>query len=256
LFSSGDSNTQTTNIIFLGDSITRGTTGFAYLDKLTDQGEPWDNSNFNIVNSGLNQEELANYYENENRLRDRVFDHNPQFLYIFLGSVDLPVSSSVEYERNYRWVIETILDINSTENFNLKQVILVQFPWIQNQLNSSYLKVPEFFEIIANLTKEFDFGLVNLWNVTTDHPEYFVDHVHPSQLGAGIIASEIHRQSSAEIFQVYESMQTSSTEIQTTTTGDGNTTSDNPLTSTNEETTYVFIFLAILPVLTRFRKKQ
>ena len=52
----------------------------------------------------------------------------------------------------------------------------------------------EIGEIVRDVAEEKNTGLIDLYAVTENHPEYFKDGVHPNQQGYEVIAEEIYRQ--------------------------------------------------------------
>ena len=179
---------DTKTVVFLGDSITQGTTGSAYIDKLPGQGEPWNSSQLNLINSGVNNDRARNFYEKPERVLARVITYKPEYVMIFLGANDLQFADSQAFQTHYHWLLDTILLLD--ENRTIEAIFLVQFSWLSQVSETTAL---EYLNVIGNISVTYNYPLVNLWDVTLDHPEYFVDAAHPNDQGAEVIAQQMHQ---------------------------------------------------------------
>ena len=76
------------------------------------------------------------------------------------------------------------------ENRTIEAIYLVQFSWLSQVSETRAL---EYLNVIGNISVSYDYPLVNLWDITLDHPEYFVDAAHPNDQGADVIAQQMHQ---------------------------------------------------------------
>jgi len=186
------------NVVFIGSSTTRGVeAGYSYVTYLPDFGEPWSLEDVNLINSGMNGFSVRTYYKNEDLIKEKITDHEPNYILICLAPGDR--SDLATYELHYDYLITKILEHNSTNNGKLRQIYLAKFMWLDALSDEEMALIPKIFEVITNITIRYDLGLLNYWSITKDREDLFVDGVHPNVEGATVIASYVHNETASEI---------------------------------------------------------
>ena len=214
--------THTTEIVFLGDSITvgAGIGGASYVDRLREFGEPWNSEYIYLNNFGVNDRQ-ARYYA-ENGLPSEISD--PTYVIIQLGSNDLLYGDPEIFNSSYRKIIEDLLALNP------QQIYSLQFPWLnltKSNIRLEYLLateglegfeehgftdvkipinqslIPKYQSVIRNISQEFGIHSIDLWEITENHTEYYIeDEAHLNYDGALIVAEKIHQELGSEISEI------------------------------------------------------
>ncbi|MCE7737122.1 MAG: SGNH/GDSL hydrolase family protein [Candidatus Heimdallarchaeota archaeon] len=192
---SSDSNF---NMIFVGDSITEGSIGTGYISKLPLYGNPWNSSEVHLVNSGVNGRSMRYYYQYQEGVNKYILDLDPDVVFVYLGLNDLNNGDVDSFKTHYEWLLQSILDNSKSR---LQEIFLIQFSWAGNMPANAYIQAPEYNLVIAELATKYDLRIIDLWEITETHHEYFVDGVHPNDLGANVIASKLHNETKDEINQ-------------------------------------------------------
>jgi lysophospholipase L1-like esterase len=169
-------------LVLIGDSITKSGLGSLYVNNLTSM--PYWN-NLSIVNSGIPDCSVRLYYDHQYMVDQRVSQYNPDFILVFLGLADASwYADPVTFERDYRWLIDTI-----RLQCNKSQLLLVKFSWA----SSVPLGDQEISNgIIEQIALEYQLPFSDVYKFTKGHEEWFIDGVHPNNVGSYQIASCIN----------------------------------------------------------------
>ncbi|MCH8905822.1 MAG: SGNH/GDSL hydrolase family protein [Candidatus Heimdallarchaeota archaeon] len=208
-------------VVFLGDSITVGTGigGASYVETLRQEfGEPWNSPSIYLNNLGVTGRQ-ARYYS-ENGLPSEI--SNPTYVIIQLGTNDLLYGDPEIFNRSYRQVIEDLIALSPHQIFSL------QLPWynltkanriLDYLLQTEGLKffeelgffdvkspvdqsvIPKYQTVIRSISQEFGIRSIDLWELTENHPEYYIDdEIHLNHFGALAVAEKINQELGSEIF--------------------------------------------------------
>lgn len=187
-----------TRIVFAGDSTTEGRIGHSYVSKLPNLGEPWNATEVNLINSGTSGAGVGLYYAFPDWVNSKITDFSPHYIFIMLGLGDHLTYEAEEFRFRYEWLLDEILKVNETGFKSLRNVFLLQFTWAE-LTDEGYTRANEYWGVIGETAEKYNFGLIDLWNITKGKTQYLMDHAHHSNLGAETIASKIHNDISSEI---------------------------------------------------------
>jgi acyl-CoA thioesterase I len=178
---------NSTRVACIGDSLT-ATSGYPYILQ-TMLGGNYIVDNFGAGSSTVLSNTSKTYIEQAAFQRAKAFQ--PDIVVIMLGSNDahagyyLLIDSFVaDYER---LVGEFQALASKPEIFLVKPP-----PIFTNEFNLSNANLVEgVIPRIAQVAKELGLPTIDVYTPMANHPEYFVDGVHPTEEGAGLIAREI-----------------------------------------------------------------
>lgn len=169
-------------IVFLGDSITAGISGTNYLPYLEQIGAPWNESR--LVNSGQNGLAASDLFGDGGKIMEKVSNFNPQYVIVFLGSVDLSYRNATDFQGYYNWLLDELYTQLPSVN-----LLLVEFPWMDRGYDEFF---PSYHAVIHKAAGERELPLAYLYNSTINKTNLFVDGIHPNDDGAEIFAQIIH----------------------------------------------------------------
>ena len=191
LVSEGDG----TKIVCVGDSITYGqgvlfsreTDSFpAILSELTGH---------TVKNYGLSNRTLlsnGNFPYTEEKLYPASKSEQADFYVIMLGSNDSKPQfwNKEQFTEEYREFIKSYLELESapTVYVMIPPRVYVE----QDGGNCDDATVGgELAEAVRQIADELSIEVIDLYTLTTDHPEWFPDGLHPNDLGHELIASRL-----------------------------------------------------------------
>ena len=184
-----DPSSKLTRVACLGDSITNSTGYPEQLQSLLGNGSVVGNFGVNGATVNLNSN---NPYYYDLTYRD-ARNFLPTTVIIMLGTND---ARSDNYQKISTFTANYERLLNRTERWNsTQQIFLVIPPPIFNNtldLNStSYVNgvIPKIRQIASDL----GLPLIDVYTPLMDHPEYFIDGVHPNSQGAQTIANTIYQ---------------------------------------------------------------
>jgi len=180
--STNKSDTSTKKLVLIGDSITKSSLGPLYVNNLSTM--PYWND-LSVVNSGIPACSVRLYYDHQYMVTQRISQYNPDYVLVFLGIADASsYRDVVRFEKEYRWLIETIL-----RQCNGSQLLLVKFSWT-SLVSSSDLVTHA--DVIEKIAREYQLPFSDVYEHTKWHEEWFIDGVHPNNIGSYQIASCIN----------------------------------------------------------------
>jgi len=184
-----DPSSKLTRVACLGDSITNSTGYPEQLQSLLGNGSVVGNFGVNGATVNLNSN---NPYYYDLTYRD-ARNFLPTTVIIMLGTND---ARSDNYQKISTFTANYERLLNRTQRWNsTQQIFLVIPPPIFNNtldLNStSYVNgvIPKIRQIASDL----GLPLIDVYTPLIDHPEYFIDGVHPNSQGAQTIANTIYQ---------------------------------------------------------------
>lgn len=178
--------TDDVRVACVGDSIT-AVSGYPHkLQELL--GNDYVVANFGVSGSTISTCSHLPYL-NQPQLK-RAENFNPDIVLIMLGTNDAnreltPSDSSLE--EDYTQLVTSFQSLPSTP-----KVIIVKAPPIFTSPNSAYDNINLATNVnprVENFAAQMNLPTIDMYQVFDDHPEYFVDGVHPNDDGASLIAS-------------------------------------------------------------------
>ena len=172
----------------VGDSITQGS---GYPQKLQMMlGSNYTVANFGVCGSTVSQNSTIPYM-NQSAFRNAE-DFDPEIVVIMLGTND--ANPEIAYSEN-NFESDYAQLISSFEGLNGDQLIwVVKSPPIfsnTSSYNSTYLAdtvIPH----VDNVANQLNLPTVDMYDVFSNHSDYFMDGVHPNPDGASLIASNVY----------------------------------------------------------------
>jgi lysophospholipase L1-like esterase len=173
----------------VGDSITEGVGYPAELQ--FELGNSYLVRNFGVGGASVMVESGKPYVEQF--AFQEAKDFLPEIIVIMLGTNDARLSSIPyigEFTVEYEEIINAFQEITSNP-----RVCLVKPPPIfENELGlNGTILVRDLIPSIERLANDFDLSLIDVYSALIDHPEHFVEGVHPTIEGAQIIAKEVSK---------------------------------------------------------------
>lgn len=201
-------------MVFLGDSNTASNhwKNGSYVTKLNDLGSPWQD--LSLVNSGRDGWGAYSYYNRSDRIQDLVIDPNPKYLLIALGGNDFLIFRDVDkFRSDYHYLLNHIIEKGSS----LTQIYLANIYWgtleVPEEVVEIYL---QYQEVIANASVEYGLPLIDFYNTTVNHEEYYQsDAIHLNEGGHKAIALVIDDTIGGLIQQDLPDVSTNQTDIHT-----------------------------------------
>ncbi|MHA1979196.1 MAG: SGNH/GDSL hydrolase family protein [Candidatus Hodarchaeales archaeon] len=136
------------------------------------------------------------------------------YIIVQLGTNDLNYLNNPDlFDTAYHALLENLTSLNPEP----KEIFTLQFPWFN--FTKDYLDYTSFFEglnvenishyesiiaeyrtIIKNVSQEFGIQSVDLWEITENNRDYYIDdEIHLNAIGAQIIAEKIHNEIGSKI---------------------------------------------------------
>jgi len=182
-------NINPTRVACIGDSITELST---YPNDLqTMLGANYNVSNFGVSGSTVLRNSYKPYINQE--AFQRAKDFLPNIVVILLGTNDVraDIYRSIDnFVADYEQLVREVQALESKP-----EIFLVNPPPIfDNELNLNNTNLLEdVIPRIEQVAKELGLTTIDVYTPLANHPEYFVDGVHPNNEGARLIASEIYK---------------------------------------------------------------
>lgn len=185
----------------VGDSITYGTGVVEHRDTesypallRTLLGERYEVYNYGVSGRTL-LDNTAKPYRATGYLEELQTDE-PDIIVILLGSNDSKPQNwqAAQYEAQYVSLVEELQNIES----NPKLYIAIPPKAYPNEDGKTAYGIDdtviggEMQEIIQNVAVQTGTGLINLYEITENHPDYFTDGVHPNAAGNAVLAESVY----------------------------------------------------------------
>ncbi len=216
--SADKTDTPKKKLVLIGDSITKSFYGSLYINNLSTMPY-W--ANLSIINSGIAGCSVREYYENEHLVNHRVSQYDPDFVLVFLGLADVVwYNNASTFEIEYRWLIDTIM-----QHVNESQLLLVKFSWARSVITP---RMESHVKIIEKIAREYQLPYSDVYKHTEEQKDWFIDGVHPNNIGAYQIATCIAKSFTSYINGSLQSPVDYSTSIQSETSSNVDF-SDSPL---------------------------
>lgn len=197
-------------IACIGDSITYGYglmgafRRFCYPNQLQELLGP----SYRVMNFGICDRALQNQSDKpyrQEKICDASLASEPDIVIIMLGTNDAkPANWNAEcYESDLRSFVTAYKDLQSRP-----QVILLQPPKtffalgkkLDNILDSAIGGAMH--DAVERVGKEEDCPVVDLYHLTENHKEWFVDGIHPNKVGARMIAEAVLQTLQERMYQL------------------------------------------------------
>ena len=180
---------KVTRVACVGDSITQGSTYTKQLQLLL--GYNYSVGNFGIAGATVARDAKIPYiYQTQFR---QAIDFKPNIVLIMLGTNDAnPEISHNEttFTNDYNYIVTSFQDLDSKP-----QIVLVDSPKMfvssSSSYNDSYLinnVIPE----VNDLADQLNLTTVDMYHAFAEHPDYYLDGVHPNEQGSTLIASSMY----------------------------------------------------------------
>ncbi len=173
------------NVSCVGDSITQ-------LSGYTDQLQTMLGENYRVGNVGVSGSAVSTHwfmpYVEQSEFQDSV-DFSPSVVVIMLGTNDVHMDQSdATFFDDYENLVAQYEAIPGDQ-----QIILVAPPPIYDNnlgLNGTSLQ-NQVIPLIQRVGEDMNLPVLDVNTALMNHPEYFVDGVHPNDNGATAIATEV-----------------------------------------------------------------
>lgn len=184
------------NVIFLGASntveeINSVSRNGSFITVLRTLNSDWEN--VNLIDKAISGWMVSNYYGEIDLVNETVFDNNPNYIVIVLGGNDFLRRTSPDgFKIRYNWLLDSIIFLKA--NSLIDEIFIANIFWGTLDLDDALISdFQQYQEIIANASIEYSFPLLNFFEVTENHPEYYVDSIHLNDLGQEAISVEVNR---------------------------------------------------------------
>lgn len=156
---------------------------------------------YQVMNYGVSGRTLTDVPERSYRdtgYLDMVKLQSPDILVVMLGTNDSKedVWDAQRYQEEYVALVEELQAIESEPDIYL-MIPPEAFPYedgvIVYGINNDIIH-DEIRHIVRTVSEETGAGLIDLYAVTENHPEYFVDGVHPNEQGYEVLAKAVYEQ--------------------------------------------------------------
>jgi acyl-CoA thioesterase-1 len=182
-----NTSAQPLRVACVGDSITRGSGYPAKLQSLL-------GSNYNVANFGVDGATVTlsseRPYMNQSQFQ-MAQNFQPDIVVVMLGTNDANTNATQydnTFEDDYTKLVTSFQSLNSNP-----QVWVAVSPPIQN--NSLELSAPYFEENIIphlhHVAQDLNLPTINVYDSFQNHPDFFMDGVHPDSDGATLIACDV-----------------------------------------------------------------
>lgn len=173
------------SVACVGDSITEWSEYPADLQTIL--GEDYNVSNFGVAGSAVSTNWFKPYME-QPAFQDSM-DFEPSIVIIMLGTNDAHTDQSTDsFVNDYETLVAYYQSLPGDQ-----RIILVKPPPIYTnnlELDGTSLQ-EEVLPLIEQVAGNMSLPVLDVNAALTNHPEYFVDGVHPNSNGASAIAAEI-----------------------------------------------------------------
>lgn len=184
------------NVIFLGasntveeiNSIPRNGSFISFLKSFNSDWE-----NVNLIDKAVSGWRASNFYGDIDLVSETVFEFNPDYIVIVLGGNDFLSRMSPErFEIRYKWLLDSIIFLDT--NSLVKQIFIANIFWGTLELEDTQINdFQSYQKIINNASNDYNFPILDFFNVTQNHPEFYVDPIHLNDKGQISIANEVNR---------------------------------------------------------------
>ncbi|KON31269.1 hypothetical protein AC478_03150 [miscellaneous Crenarchaeota group-1 archaeon SG8-32-3] len=183
------SGTGATRVACIGDSITQFST---YPNDLqTMLGTSYHVREFGVSGSTVLFSSFTPYIDQREFQRAKQF--LPNIVIILLGTNDARsdyYQSIANFVADYEQLVREVQALESEP----KIFLVTPPPIFDNDLDLSNANILEgVIPSIGQVAEELGLNLIDVYTPLVNHPEYFVDGVHPNNEGAQIIASEVYK---------------------------------------------------------------
>lgn len=197
-------STRIYQVYCLGDSITYGSGLSQEMRSLAcypAQLQELLGAKYQVMNYGVSGRTLTDVPERSYRdtgYLDMVKMQSPDILVVMLGTNDSKedVWDAQRYQEEYVALVEELQAIESEPDIYL-MIPPEAFPYedgvIVYGINNDIIH-DEIRHIVRTVSEETGAGLIDLYAVTENHPEYFVDGVHPNEQGYEVLAKAVYEQ--------------------------------------------------------------
>lgn len=197
-------STHIYQVFCIGDSITYGSglgtelrAEYCYPARL----QQLLGTRYEVMNYGVSGRTLMDIPERgyrETGYLDVLAQQSPDILIVMLGTNDSRrgVWDAEAYRQQYEALVDELSGLQSQPKIYL-MIPPKAYPGDEGVIiygiRDTIIR-DEIGEIVRDVAEEKNTGLIDLYAVTENHPEYFKDGVHPNQQGYEVIAEEIYRQ--------------------------------------------------------------
>jgi lysophospholipase L1-like esterase len=173
------------NVSCVGDSITEWS---GYTNRLQEMlGDGYKVGNFGVAGSAVSTEWFKPYVE-QSAFQDSM-DFNPSIVVIMLGTNDAHIDQGTDsFVNDYESLVADYAALPGDQ-----QIILVKPPPIYDNdlgLDGASFQC-QVMPLIQQVADNLSLPLLDVYSALMNHPDYFVDGVHPNSDGATAIAMEI-----------------------------------------------------------------
>ncbi|MCE7736065.1 MAG: SGNH/GDSL hydrolase family protein [Candidatus Heimdallarchaeota archaeon] len=189
-------DSDTTNVVFLGASntveeITSVPRNGSYITALRSLNPTWQD--VNLIDRATSGWGVGNYHGEVTLLNKTIFGADADYVVVVLGGNDFLRSMSTDrFEIKYRWLLDALLFLDTQSK--IKEIFIANIFWGTIELDEVRTATFERFqEVIIEASHDYKFPLLNFFNVTINHPEYYVDSIHLNDLGHKAIAAEVDK---------------------------------------------------------------
>lgn len=174
------------NVACVGDSITQWS---GYTDNLQLMlGGNYSVGNFGVAEAAVSKNWFKPY-KNQSAFQESL-DFQPSIVIIMLGTNDAHT-----YQHGYGFANDYLDLISQYQSLDSEPTILLVTPppIYENELELSGTNLDEsVIPYIEQVAQNLSLPTVDVNSALENHPEYFIDGVHPNSDGAIVIASEIN----------------------------------------------------------------
>lgn len=201
-------STHIYRVFCIGDSITYGSglgtklrSEYCYPARL----QQLLGTRYEVMNYGVCGRTLMDIPERSYRetgYLEVLAQQSPDILIVMLGTNDSrrSVWDAKAYRQQYETLVDELTGLSSQPEIYL-MIPPKAYPGDEGVIiygiRDTIIR-DEVSEIVRQVAEEKDTGLIDLYAVTENHPEYFKDGVHPNRQGYEMIAEEIYRQIKSE----------------------------------------------------------
>lgn len=197
-------STHINQVFCIGDSITYGSglptelrAEYCYPARLQQLlGTRYEVTNYGV--SGRTLMDVPERSYRETGYLDILEQQSPDILLVMLGTNDSRrgVWDAKAYRQQYESLVDELNGLASQPKIYL-MIPPKAYPGEEGVIIYSIRDTvirDEISQILREVAEEKDTGVIDLYAVTENHPEYFKDGVHPNSQGYEVIATEIYRQ--------------------------------------------------------------
>lgn len=173
----------------VGDSITQGSTYTKLLQEKL--GYTYCVGNFGLSGATVCREARIPYIYQEQFIN--AIEFNPDIVLIILGTNDANPEityNQTTFTEDYNFIVNSFLNLESKP-----EVVVVDSPKMfvapSSPYNDSYL-INNVIPQIENVADQHDLVSVDLYHLFAEHPDYFMDGVHPNEQGSTLIADSMY----------------------------------------------------------------